>query len=84
MENTGGVDGAEELVCGLLVLGHDDLGVAGAVLVDVIDSLVHVGHDLDGAGQVAVLQAQLLSLPLQFFQFQKNLSPKNLSPDLFQ
>ena len=60
VEHAGRVNSGQKLVCGLLVLGDNDLGVAGAVLVDVVHRLLQAGHQLHRAGQVPVLQAQLL------------------------
>ena len=49
VEDTGGVYSSQEGVCVLLVLSDDDVSVAGAVPVDVINRLLHVGHDLHSA-----------------------------------
>jgi hypothetical protein len=60
VEDTGGVHGGQKAVGGRGVLRNNDLGVAGAVLVDVLHGLLQPGHQLHRAGQIAVLQAQLL------------------------
>ncbi len=60
MEDTGGVHGGQKAVGGRRVFCDNDLGVAGAVLVDVLHGLLQPGHQLHRAGQVPVLQAQLL------------------------
>ena len=62
VEHTGRVDALEEPLGDPLVLRHHHLGVAGPVLVHVLDGLLDVVNDLDGAGEVAVLEAQLFSL----------------------
>ncbi len=53
-ENGGGVDLVEEAGSGGGVRGADSLGVGGAVLVDVVDSLVEGVYDAEGEGEVAV------------------------------
>ena len=55
--DAGAVDAAEKVLGGLLVLGHDALGVAGPEAVDVVDGLLHVAHDLDRHVAGAVLVA---------------------------
>ena len=59
VEDAGGVHGAEELLGVVGVLGDDDVGVAGAVLVDVVDGLLQAADQLDGAGEAAVLEGEL-------------------------
>ncbi len=39
-EDAGAVDGVDELVLGLGVLGHDDVGVAAAELVNVLHGIL--------------------------------------------
>ena len=43
-----------------LVLSDNTVSVGGTISVNVINSLVHVGHDLHGAGQLSVLLGELL------------------------
>ena len=43
-----------------LVLSDNAVSVRGTISVNVINSLVHVGHDLHGAGQLSVLLGKLL------------------------
>ena len=61
VENTGRVHTSQEGVSVVLVLGDDDVRVAGPVPVDVVDGLLHVGDDLHGAGQASIFLGKLLS-----------------------
>ena len=61
-KDAGGVNGVQEGVDGVRVLGDDDVGVGGAVAVDVVDGLVDGLDNLDGAPEVTVLVLKLGSL----------------------
>ena len=61
-KDAGGVNGVQEGVDGVWVLGDDDVGVGGAVAVDVVDGLVDGLDNLDGAPEVTVLVLKLGSL----------------------
>ena len=43
-----------------LVFSDNAVSVGGTISVNVVNSLVHVGHDLHGAGQLSVLLGELL------------------------
>mmetsp|Transcript_10432 Transcript_10432/g.22221 ORF Transcript_10432/g.22221 Transcript_10432/m.22221 type:complete len:237 (-) Transcript_10432:16-726(-) len=58
VEHIGGVDATHECLRHLKVLRDDDVGVAGAILVDVCDGGVHIGDELHRQGERAVLMAQ--------------------------
>lgn len=58
-EHASRIDGVCEALGRFLVLRDDDVGVAGAELVDVIDGFVVALDELDGAGEVAVLVVEL-------------------------
>merc|ERR1711962_1887308 len=61
-KDAGGVNGVQEGVDGVRVLGDDDVGVGGSVAVDVVDGLVDGLDNLDGAPEVTVLVLKLGSL----------------------
>ena len=61
VENTGRVHSGQESLCVVLILGDDDVCMAGPVAVDVLDGLLHVGHDLHCARQASIFLGKLLS-----------------------
>ncbi len=64
VEDTRGVDAGHEYFGGFRVIGDDRLGVLGAVLIDVGDSLVDVFDDLDRQLEIAVLGSPVLGCRL--------------------
>ena len=60
MKDPGGIDALHKVGRRGHVAGHDRLGVARAVGVDVGDRLLHRGHHLDRQNQIAVLRGPVI------------------------